>query len=211
MVNESDPAASTAVTIVVRFTSALPDLTLNFPNSLVPAREIKERINKVHPHTSNRRLRLIYSGRLLPDHGPLNQLIHTDHAFVHCSVGDVLSDVESEETLQVQATTPVPVGFDRFRSAGFSDDDISALRAHFQAVNEDGNIEDEERWIDDNSSDSPEVNYKEMLVGLCVGFFAGLLALVFVWETSLMTKRQRMAVMAGLLVNLSFGVLRVYY
>jgi len=42
-----------------------------------------------------------------------------------------LSDEEFEEEgreNQTQSTLPLPVGFDRLRSAGFSDEDIASLR-----------------------------------------------------------------------------------
>jgi hypothetical protein len=75
-------------------------------------------------------------------------------------MGEPLSDEEFEEESrenQTQSTLPLPVGFDRLRSAGFSDEDIASLRAQFQRFHgsrqEDDETVDvtamEERWLDE--------------------------------------------------------------
>jgi hypothetical protein len=75
-------------------------------------------------------------------------------------MGEPLSDKEFEEEerdKQTQSTLPLPVGFDRLRSAGFSEDDIASLRAQFQRFHrsrgEDADSVDvtamEERWLDE--------------------------------------------------------------
>jgi hypothetical protein len=75
-------------------------------------------------------------------------------------MGETLTDAEFEEEereKQTQSTLPLPVGFDRLRSAGFSDDDIASLRAQFQRFHGSRGDEDdsvdvtamEERWLDD--------------------------------------------------------------
>jgi hypothetical protein len=83
-----------------------------------------------------------------------------DRLWIHCSMGEALSDEEFEEEereKQTQTTLPLPVGFDRLRSAGFSDEDISSLRAQFQRFHssreDDAEAVDvtamEERWLDE--------------------------------------------------------------
>jgi hypothetical protein len=75
-------------------------------------------------------------------------------------MGETLTDAEFEEEereKQTQSTLPLPVGFDRLRSAGFSDDDIASLRAQFQRFHGSRGDEDdsvdvtamEERWLDE--------------------------------------------------------------
>jgi hypothetical protein len=118
-------------------------------------------------------------------------------------MGEQLQDEEFEEEQrekQTQSTLPLPVGFDRLRSAGFSDDDISSLRAQFQRFHgsrgDDEGVADvtamEERWLDETiglgggasggdggtfSKDSPNMagpsdSYEETLFGFIVGYFA---------------------------------------
>lgn len=75
-------------------------------------------------------------------------------------MGEQLSDEDFEEgerEKQTQSTLPLPVGFDRLRSAGFSDDDIASLRAQFMRFHGSRGDEDdeiditamEERWLDE--------------------------------------------------------------
>ena len=146
---------------------------------------LKQQIRFLRPsETHNRRLRLILSGKILNDQAPL-KVIHHQHKprlsqatpvpssvkgkekdvivnrlWIHCSMGEQLTDEEFEEEereKQTQSTLPLPVGFDRLRSAGFSDDDIASLRAQFQrfhGANEDTdeNVDVtamEERWLDE--------------------------------------------------------------
>jgi len=70
----------------------------------------------------------------------------------------------------------------------------------------------EERWIDDganvmsfNSSSGTLNDYEEMLFGICIGFFLGLLSLWIVWEGSLggwnITKRAQWTIIAGVSVH----------
>lgn len=79
--------------------------------------------------------------------------------WIHCSMGEQLSDEEFEEDGredQIQSTLPLPVGFDRLRSAGFSEEDIASLRTQFQRFHgsreEDEAVDAtamEEQWLDE--------------------------------------------------------------
>jgi len=174
----------------IRFSSSsLSDLEITVPNvneSPVPnVATLKQQIRFIRPsETHNRRLRLILGGKILNDRTPLKVLHHqhkrrpsqsppvspsikgkekeivVDRIWIHCSMGEQLSDEEFEEEErenQTQSTLPIPVGFDRLRSAGFSDDDIASLRAQFQRFHGvDGDSEEnvditalEERWLDE--------------------------------------------------------------
>jgi hypothetical protein len=126
-----------------------------------------------------------------------------DRLWIHCSMGELLPDEEFEEEErenQTQSTLPQPVGFDRLRSAGFSNDDITSLRSQFQrfhgARGDDEGVPDvtamEERWLDEtiglgggasvgdggtcscNRFDlvGPSDSYEETLFGFIVGYFA---------------------------------------
>ncbi|KAF9575460.1 hypothetical protein EC968_003065 [Mortierella alpina] len=132
--------------------------------------------------------------------------------------------------------TPQPTGFDRLREAGFSEDEIRSIRRQFHAsrgtitstVGENGiavgldQDEDasararriEEEWIDQHGAetlpDGLEGSYGEMVWGLMLGFFMGLIAL-FWFKEATFSRRQQMGIFAGLMINLGFGVLHLYY
>jgi DUF2407 ubiquitin-like domain/DUF2407 C-terminal domain len=178
---------------------------------------LKEQIRFLRPvETHNRRIRLILAGKVLMDQSLLKviraqhsrrpsfapappsvkgkekeQIIH--RLWIHCSLGEQVTDeeFESEERVnQTQSTLPLPVGFDRLRSAGFTDDDIASLRAQFQRFHasrtgdEDDGVDItamEERWLDEtiglgggsSSVDgAPTDGYEETLLGFLIGYFA---------------------------------------
>jgi DSC E3 ubiquitin ligase complex subunit 3, ubiquitin-like domain/DSC E3 ubiquitin ligase complex subunit 3, C-terminal domain len=173
----------------IRFSSSsLTDLEITIPdvNDTPPptVTALKEQIRYLRPlETYNRRLRLILAGKVLNDHSPLKAIesnrvrrpsiplsppsvkgkekeTTSDRLWIHCSMGEPLSDKEFEEEerdKQTQSTLPLAVGFDRLRSAGFSEDDIASLRAQFQRFHrsrsEDADSVDvtamEERWLDE--------------------------------------------------------------
>ncbi|KAG0362317.1 hypothetical protein BGZ54_008688 [Gamsiella multidivaricata] len=129
-----------------------------------------------------------------------------------------------------------PTGFDRLREAGFSEDEIRSIRRQFHAsrgtsttVGENGiavGLEDqdedasararriEEEWIDQHGAETLpeglEGSYGEMVWGLMLGFFMGLIVL-FWFKEATFSRRQQMGVIAGLMINVGFGVLHLYY
>ncbi|KAG0644524.1 hypothetical protein HOY80DRAFT_914963 [Tuber brumale] len=149
--------------------------------------------------------------------------------YIHCSVGDELSeqDLAKEANEQEQIpnhpnrqqvlTLPQPRGFDRLLSAGFSESDVAALRSQFNRLH--GNDEEnvrmlEDRWIDESAGQggeladgSPAGSYEDMFLGATIGFFWPV-ALFLVGEEEVFSKRMQMSILAGVLVNLMFGVLR---
>jgi DUF2407 ubiquitin-like domain/DUF2407 C-terminal domain len=172
----------------IRFSSsALSDLEITIPNvndSPPPTiLNLKQQIRFLRPsETYNRRLRLILAGKVMNDHTPLKQIQSqlnrrpsvapvspsakgkekesmVTRIWIHCSMGEQLSDEEFEEDGredQIQSTLPLPVGFDRLRSAGFSEEDIASLRTQFQRFHgsreEDEAVDAtamEERWLDE--------------------------------------------------------------
>lgn len=216
----------------IRFSSSLSDLEVTIPNvnelPLPTVSTLKQQIRFLRPEeTHNRRIRLILSGKVLGDHTLLKAIlaqkrrrpsvpaiatsvkgkgkeVDVDRLWIHCSMGESLTDVEFEEEereKQTQSTLPLPVGFDRLRSAGFSDDDIASLRAQFQRFHGSREDEDdsvdvtamEERWLDEtiglggsvNVGDGgspfdrkfltfvgPNDSYEETLFGFFIGYFA---------------------------------------
>lgn len=158
---------------------------------------------------------------------------------IHCLVGDVLSreemarENELDNQVQEQSTTPAPVGFDRLASAGFSQEDINALRQQFTQLygdlqsngngsnneNERNDIRQlEERWIDSSVNEMDEFtnvninssfsgNY-DIFVGILVGSILGILSIFFIKEDKIFNKRQKMAMVAGIIINFSFALVR---
>ncbi|KAF9358865.1 hypothetical protein BGX26_000729 [Mortierella sp. AD094] len=144
-------------------------------------------------------------------------------------------DVQGEEELS-PTMTPQATGFDRLREAGFSEDEIRSIRRQFHAsrgtmassVGENGiaveldQDEDarararriEEEWIDQHGAETLpeglEGSYGEMVWGLMLGFFMGLMAL-FWFKESTFSRRQQMGIIAGLMINIGFGCLHLYY
>ena len=171
-----------------------------------------------------RRLRLIQAGRIVSDTTQLLSLYplrldedaetrkgkaadrDTPRLWFHCSIGGI-DETDSQE--QQPSTLPAPRGFDRLLEAGFSESDIAELRSQFHSTS-DGNDENEqmrlleERWIDDSANEieaGSQAGYEEMLYGICLGFFLGLLSLWIIWEGSFggwsITKRGKWTIVAG--------------
>lgn len=115
--------------------------------------------------TSNRRLRLIHNGRLLNESIDIardvakvsvkgkeiststssgdntNSQSGPKRIYIHCSVGDILGanellrESELDKKTIIKSTGPELRGFDRLRSAGFTDRDINVLRQQFTSMN----------------------------------------------------------------------------
>jgi len=174
--------------LTIRFaSSSLSDLEITVkdvnqePPPTVAAVKRQIRVLRLE-ETHNRRLRLILSGKILNDNVLLKTLRsqHLRHVplptpsvkgkeketvprlWIHCSMGELLSDEEfmeeEERDKETPSTIPLPVGFDRLRSAGFTDDDIASLREQFQRLHgarisgEDESTDIaamEERWLDE--------------------------------------------------------------
>ncbi|KAF9131376.1 hypothetical protein BGW39_001884 [Mortierella sp. 14UC] len=148
--------------------------------------------------------------------------------------GDDDDDEEEEELSPIMASQAT--GFDRLREAGFSEDEIRSIRRQFHAsrgtvtstVGENGiavgldQDEDasararriEEEWIDQHGAETLpeglEGSYDEMVWGLMLGFFMGLIVL-FWFKEATFSRRQQMGIIAGIMINVGFGVLHLYY
>ncbi|CUS14494.1 unnamed protein product [Tuber aestivum] len=149
--------------------------------------------------------------------------------YIHCSVGDELSEEDlakeanQQEVLpnhpnrQQVSTLPQPRGFDRLLSAGFSESDVAALRSQFNRLH--GDDEEnvrmlEDRWIDESAGQggeladgSPAGSYEDVFLGTTIGFFWPV-AVFLMREEDVFSKRMQMSIIAGVLVNLTFCLLR---
>ncbi|KAI7872128.1 DUF2407 C-terminal domain-containing protein, partial [Spinellus fusiger] len=112
-------------------------------------------------------------------------------------------------------------GFDRLRESGFTEDDIQNIRLQFHrlhGISPQGDNEEarhlEDQWMDTTGDTLPDGTlqgtYKEMVWGLMLGFFLGILCL-FWFRESVFSRRHQMGIVAGMMINISFGVLHVYY
>ncbi|KAF9298962.1 hypothetical protein BGZ88_003040 [Linnemannia elongata] len=145
-------------------------------------------------------------------------------------------DEEEEEEELSHIMTPQATGFDRLREAGFSEDEIRSIRRQFHASrgtvtstvgengiavgldqDEDANARArriEEEWIDQHGAETLpeglEGSYGEMVWGLMLGFFMGLIVL-FWFKEATFSRRQQMGIIAGMMINVGFGVLHLYY
>ncbi|KAG0315568.1 hypothetical protein BGZ97_008104 [Linnemannia gamsii] len=154
--------------------------------------------------------------------------------------GETRVGVEEEEEEEDEELSPImapqATGFDRLREAGFSEDEIRSIRRQFHAsrgtvtstVGENGiavgldQDEDasararriEEEWIDQHGAETLpeglEGSYGEMVWGLMLGFFMGLIVL-FWFKEATFSRRQQMGIIAGMMINVGFGVLHLYY
>ncbi|KAG8935749.1 hypothetical protein FRC02_006558 [Tulasnella sp. 418] len=144
--------------VIIRFTEGISDLLISVSKKET-VREIKRKIRLERAALSNRRLRLIHSGRLLTDgtflydwldtleerqkrskgaaventrHGGAESSSISSSTWLHCSVGPEMSGNDEEESVQKTQLTPLR-GFDRLVTAGFTEDDIATIRRQFHA------------------------------------------------------------------------------
>nr|KAJ3422009.1 hypothetical protein HK105_001521 [Polyrhizophydium stewartii] len=102
-----------------------------------------------------------------------------------------------------------------------SEDEVRSLRQQFHALRgaEDAERTDaarnaEEEWMEspgNPNDDRDSGTHTDMLLGLVVGFFMGILVLFWVKEANMYNRRQQLGIVTGLLINFSFGLLRMYY
>lgn len=224
-------------------------------NRLVTTKWIKQQIRNT-PQCANKRLILIYNGRVLNETTDFKDILKVGEepvvVYINCMIGEVLTQqqLREESTLdrpQEVSTTPQVQGFDRLLQQGFSQEDIDDLRQQFQAIhsmptNSRQDIHDleeeesrrrltqqmEERWIESTVNDTaptatadvsgatrpaPEVDdatgNTDLLIGLLVGTFLGLLSLVFISvDDTVFDKKQKMAVFVGVTINVFYAILR---
>ncbi|KAI5962484.1 uncharacterized protein KGF55_003560 [Candida pseudojiufengensis] len=149
--------------IVIRFTNALssheqiPDLSLPITinldkddiNKLINTSWIKSSIRNKVSQCSNKRLKLIYNGRVLNEKTDfkkdvieprLQNLLENDSIYIHCVVGEQLTSQQLQEENKLDnqipavSTTPNVIGFDRLLQQGFSRDDVNDLRRQFMSI-----------------------------------------------------------------------------
>lgn len=133
-------------------------------------------------------------------------------------------------------TTAGPRGFDRLLNAGFSQAEVATLRTQFLAIQAHTHTPDtmptgddlralEDRWLDndasgggpaagggdgDGSFGAEDGGLEDMLWGNIMGFFWPIAAVCWLMrEEGVWSRRRQIAVLSGMLVNLTFGFLRL--
>ncbi|QLQ81464.1 hypothetical protein HG537_0F02250 [Torulaspora globosa] len=136
-----------------------------------------------------------------------------------------------------EGTTTQAIGFDRLRAVGFSEQEIELLRQQFRSAY--GDLEEEmannqprdlrqleEQWMESDArnndlnvpgaggfNSAPIANYKhnrDLLIGICIGFFLGVFGLLLMKMNGLFNKRQKMSIFAGIIVNIMFNIVRSF-
>lgn len=145
--------------VVIRFTNSLsaseqvPDLSIplsiNYDvddvNKLVNVVWLKTTIRSKVPQCANKRLRLIYNGRVLNEKTDfkkevLKPQLNLDQIYIHCVIGDELTREQLAQENQLDnkpqevSTNPEVIGFDRLLQQGFSQDDVTDLRRQFLLI-----------------------------------------------------------------------------
>ncbi|KAI9717066.1 MAG: hypothetical protein M1812_005001 [Candelaria pacifica] len=166
--------------------------------------------------------------------------------YIHCAIGDALTPEElaqeasqaaqgnnlaysSFASSQPVSTTAAPRGFDRLLSAGFSAQEIAALRSQFLALQSHTHTPDtmpsaaelrilEDRWMDESvggagggedGHELGEAGLEDMLLGNIMGFFWPLGAVIWLRrEEGVWSKSRQIAVFTGMLINIVFSVLK---
>ncbi|CEG75889.1 hypothetical protein RMATCC62417_10864 [Rhizopus microsporus] len=196
---------------------------------------IKEKIRNLSGNAKDKYIRLIHNGKVLEDQRTLKSygigkinitnskaiLEPPSPVYIHCSLSDYIPKGSSISNNRPQIIPPV--GFDRLRESGFTEEDIQNIRAQFHRLHgtdyndTEGTSEEarnlEEQWMDNTGETLPDAvqgTYKEMMWGLMFGFFLGIICL-FWFRESVFSRRQQLGIIAGMLINISFGILHVYY
>ncbi|KAI8368258.1 DUF2407 C-terminal domain-containing protein [Radiomyces spectabilis] len=221
-----------SIDVHIRWTEG-QDLVFRLSPATDTIADIKQKIRQSAPHTSNKKIRLIHNGRILEDASTLldyglGKIISNSSSkakipppspvYIHCSISDYITSERDNNRPQLT----IPSGFDRLRESGFNEEEIQSIRTQFHRMhgtefNGESTEETrrlEEQWMDNTGDTLPDGTiqgtYKEMMWGLMLGFFLGVLCL-FWFRESVFTRRHQMGILAGMLINISFGVLHVYY
>ncbi|CAO3595012.1 unnamed protein product [Absidia cylindrospora] len=123
---------NTDILIYIRWTEG-PDISFQvFPIFDTPG-ALRDLIRQAAPHTSNKKIRLIYNGKILDndtkrlyDYG-----IRTTGIFIHCVVSDPIQ-LDSTKTIKKKSTKIG--GFDRLLESGFNNEEIRNIRTQFQRM-----------------------------------------------------------------------------
>jgi hypothetical protein len=187
--------------MMVRFVDGFDDLEID--RIEITVKEVKEIIAAHRPTFQLHRVRIIWRGRFLKD----SEVI-TSASTVHCICSDI-------NEIEQSGQQPMRIGFDRLIDMGFEVDEVQELRQQFHALRgvdvfDPSQIQEaEEEWIENTNPQLEDGNEFDLLIGLVFGFFCGIFLLFWVKERNMYTRKQQQGIFTGLLLNISFGLLRL--
>ncbi|TKX25144.1 putative DSC E3 ubiquitin ligase complex subunit 3 [Elsinoe australis] len=145
-------------------------------------------------------------------------------------------NAEEDDQIEKKTTRPAPRGFDRLLNSGFNPDEVATLRTQFMAIQAHTHTPDtmptgddlralEDRWLDgdaggaaaggatgdgDGGFGAEDGGLEDMLWGNLMGFFWPIAAVCWLMrEEGVWSRRRQIAVLSGMLVNITFGFLRL--
>ncbi len=151
----------------------------------IPSWTIEKLKNYAFPseRKANMNVRLIRAGRLLHDGQTLKECNIEEGSFVHCAITENRSLVFGERNEDAGANSGELVN-----SNGGEVEDVQVpqwlLQGHMQRNGSSG----------------------DFLLGFVMGFFLGILTLIWVWQPSV-PRRQKVGILAGMACNLVFSIL----
>ncbi|KAF4552072.1 Hypothetical protein D9617_11g009190 [Elsinoe fawcettii] len=137
---------------------------------------------------------------------------------------------------QKKSIRAAPRGFDRLLASGFNPDEVATLRTQFMAIQAHTHTPDtmptgdelralEDRWLDNDMGGATggaagaegeggfgaeDGGLEDMLWGNIMGFFWPIAAVCWLMrEEGVWSRRRQIAVLSGMLVNITFGFLRL--
>lgn len=147
-------------------------------------------------------------------------------------VEGTISQATTKDGARVATTTtgPEPRGFDRLLSQGFNAAAVAEMRAQYFQILSYSRTPDtmpsgdelralEDRWLDNNDAgggndangapDAEDGGLEDMLYGNLIGFFWPVAMMMWFREEGMWSQRRKVSVLTGMLVNLTFGFLRI--
>lgn len=148
--------------------------------------------------------------------------------YIHCA----LSDLNTKATMTPTPNKPKDdkknslSGFNILCESGYNEEEIRSIRSRFHQMrgtegfvdggsfNED-DIRLEEEWMEHTGNLLPEGSvqgspYKEILSGLILGIFLGILCLFWMRE-SVFTRTHQLGIILGITINMYYSIIHLFY
>ena len=125
-----DENESLMISVTIRFTDR-EDFVIDHCPRHADVTWLRERVYTEYPVLQGQLLRFVYRGVLLLDGTSISKSGVRRGAVILCAVSDPSASTEAE---RAEGRIEVVQGFDRFRQAGFSEEDIQSFREQFHAT-----------------------------------------------------------------------------
>ncbi|KAI9032646.1 hypothetical protein CLU79DRAFT_155830 [Phycomyces nitens] len=206
--------------------SVLVKITSNDGNELVvrvsPAQDtilsIKNLLRQTLPDTTHKNIRLIHNGRLLEDQSTLADygLGTISMVYFLCSLSDYSEGSQAKDSDE-ESKDQEERGLDRLRKSGYNAEEIRSIRMEFHRAHRteyNGETTEhlrqlEDAWMESTGETLPGGTVYQVLCGLILGFFLGLLCLFWLREP-VFTRKHRIGIMMGVIIHVSLGIRQIY-